>query len=91
MARQPRLNIAEGVDHVTQRGVEQRGIVVDDEDRQEWLRLLGRNTTRCAGRVFAYALLTNHVHIFLSSPESKFKVCSSLPDTAVVTLRRRNH
>ena len=33
MARQPRLNIAEGVDHVTQRGVEQRDIVVDDEDR----------------------------------------------------------
>ena len=37
MARQPRRNIAEGVYHVTQRGVEQRGIVVDDEDRQKWL------------------------------------------------------
>ncbi len=35
MARQPRLNIAEGVYHVTQRGVEQRDIVVDDEDHQE--------------------------------------------------------
>ena len=41
MARQPRLNIAEGVYHVTQRGVEQRDIVVDDEDRQEWLRWSG--------------------------------------------------
>ena len=36
MSRQPRLNIAEGVDHVTQRDVEQRDIVVDGEDRQEW-------------------------------------------------------
>jgi len=36
-AWQPRLNTAEGVNHVTQRGVEQRGIVVDDEDRQKWL------------------------------------------------------
>ena len=35
MSRPPRLNIAEGVYHVTQRGVEQRDIVVDDEDRQE--------------------------------------------------------
>ena len=48
MARQPRLNIAEGVDHVTQRGVEQRDIVVDDEDCQEWqsgadVRLLRRS------------------------------------------------
>ena len=34
MARQPRLKIAEGVYHVTQRGVEKRGIVVDDEDRR---------------------------------------------------------
>ena len=34
MTRQPRLNMAEGVDHVTQRGVEQRDIVADDEDRQ---------------------------------------------------------
>ncbi len=33
-ARQPRLNIAEGVDHVAQRGVEQRDIVVDDADRR---------------------------------------------------------
>ena len=36
MSRQPRLNSAEGVDHVTPRGVEQRDIVVDDDDRQEW-------------------------------------------------------
>ncbi len=34
MSWRPRLNIAEGVDHVTQRGIEQRDIVVDDEDRQ---------------------------------------------------------
>ena len=34
MARQHRLNIAEGIYHVTQRGVEQRDIVVDDGDRQ---------------------------------------------------------
>ena len=34
MARQPRMNIAKGVYHVTRRGVEQRDIVVDDEDRR---------------------------------------------------------
>ena len=42
MARQPRLNIAEGVDHVTQRGVEQRDIVVDDEERQSRVTIRGR-------------------------------------------------
>ncbi len=38
MSRQPRLNSAEGVDHVTPRGVEQRDIAVDDEGRQVSLR-----------------------------------------------------
>ena len=42
MARQPRLNIAEGVDHVTQRSVEQPDIVVDDEDRQQRMTIRGR-------------------------------------------------
>ena len=40
MPRQPRLNIENGVYHVTQRGLERRDIVADNQDRQEWLRLL---------------------------------------------------
>ncbi len=42
MARQPRLNIAEGVDHVTPRGGDQRDIVVDDGDRQPRVTIWNR-------------------------------------------------
>jgi hypothetical protein len=44
MPRQPRLNIADGVYHVTQRGIERRNIVREDRDRHEWFRLLDRYT-----------------------------------------------
>lgn len=45
MSRQPRLNVADGVYHVTQRGMERRGIVLDDEDRHDWWRLFDRQAT----------------------------------------------
>lgn len=69
MARQPRLEIEDGLYHVTNRGLERRNIVRDDEDRSEWLRLLGRIATRCRWRVFAHVLLDNHFHLYLRTPE----------------------
>ena len=69
MPRQPQLNIADGVYHVTQRGLERRNIVLNDHDRKEWFRLFSRHATQCGWRVFAYALLDNHFHIFLRTPQ----------------------
>ena len=69
MPRKPRLNIPNGVYHVTQRGLEKRDIVRDDTDRKEWLRLFNRQATQCLWRVFAYALLDNYFHIFLRTPQ----------------------
>ena len=57
MSRLPRLNIADGVYHVTQRGLERRDIVLNDKDRHDWWRLFDCQATRCGWRVFAYALL----------------------------------
>ena len=65
MARPLRLQIGNGVYHVTNRGVERRNIVRDDEDRQNWLRLLGRVAQRCRWRVFAYTRGANCDRPFL--------------------------
>ena len=91
MPRQPRLNIANGVYHLTQRGVEKRDIVADDEDRREWLRLLGRNATRCGWRVFAYALMTNHFHIFLRTPQPNLSAGMHAFESGYVSLFNRRH
>ncbi len=55
-----RLQLANGVYHVTNRGVDRRDIVTDDQDRQKWLYCLGDAATRYGWRVYACALLTNH-------------------------------
>ena len=54
MSRSARRAIANGLYHVMNRGHEQRDIVLDDVDRQEWMRLLDRVAIRCEWRVFFF-------------------------------------
>ncbi len=46
MSRPLRIEIENGIYHVTSRGWERRVIVADDRDRQEWLKLLDRVARR---------------------------------------------
>lgn len=69
MARPLRIDIEDGLYHVTSRGWERRVVVRDDRDRQRWLELLERVATRCGWRVFAWALLDNHFHLYLRTPQ----------------------
>lgn len=64
MPRQPRLEVPGFLYHVTNRGIERRNIVRDDNDRRTWFRLLERVATRCEWRMFAYVLLDNHFHLY---------------------------
>ena len=91
MSRQPRLNIADGVYHVTQRGLEKRRIVSDDQDRREWLRLLSRPATQRGWRVFADALLDNHFHIFLRTPQPNLSAGMHAFESGYVTLFNKRH
>lgn len=70
MARPLRVDIRDGTYHVTSRGLERRAIVQDDADRAKWLELLDRVAARRRWRVFAWALMTNHFHLFLQTPEA---------------------
>jgi len=69
MARPLRIDVEDGLYHVTSRGWERRVIVRDDPDRQRWLDLLDRVATRCGWRVFAWALMSNHFHLYLRTPQ----------------------
>ena len=46
MSRPLRIEMAEGLFHVTARGWERRVIVASDRDREDWLRLLDRVAAR---------------------------------------------
>jgi len=67
MARQARLDAPGTLHHVMVRGIELRRIVDDEEDGKEFVTRLGAVARETATAVYAWALMTNHAHILLSS------------------------
>ena len=49
--------------HITQRGNNRVDVFLDDEDKAKYLSLLKDYSKRLAVDVWAYCLMTNHVHI----------------------------
>jgi len=70
MARPLRIEMDDGIYHVTSRGLERRKIVRDDADRERWLDLLATVCTRRDWRVFSWALMDNHFHLHLRTPHA---------------------
>ena len=91
MARPLRIDIAGGVYHVTTRGWERRDVVDDDEDRCTWLRLLDRVALRFGWRIYAWALMRNHWHLFLSTPEPDLSRGMHDLNSGYATLYNRRH
>ncbi|MBL7037462.1 MAG: transposase [Pirellulaceae bacterium] len=86
-----RFPVENGLFHVTNRGVDRRDIVLDDHDRKTWLRLLDRNATRCGWRVFAFALLDNHFHLYLRTPQANLSTGMRDFEGGYATLFNRRH
>jgi REP element-mobilizing transposase RayT len=53
--------------HVIIRGIEKRRIVDDDQDRDNFVSRLGQVAITTRTSIYAWALMTNHAHILLSS------------------------
>ncbi len=69
MPRRPRLELPGIPLHITQRGVNRCAIFIDDDDRHHYLRLLGLFAREGTLAVHAYVLMTNHVHLLVSSSQ----------------------
>jgi REP element-mobilizing transposase RayT len=67
MSRPPRLEFSGAVYHVIARGNEQRDVFRDDSDRELYLRRLAHYRDRFRFRVYAYCLMSNHVHLALET------------------------
>lgn len=86
-----RFPIENGLFHVTNRGVDRRDIVLDDGDRTTWLRLLDRNAARCGWRIFAFALLSNHFHLYLRTPRPNLSTGMRDFESGYATLFNQRH
>jgi putative transposase len=69
MARLPRLTLPGQPHHVIQRGNNRQPIVVDREDREMLLALIGEHAARLQVALHAYVLMDNHFHL-LATPST---------------------
>lgn len=69
MARPLRLEFAGALYHVTSRGDHQEDIFLCDDDRKEWLEVLGIVCSRFNWVVHTYCQMTNHYHLLLETAD----------------------
>lgn len=67
MARLSRIVVPGYPHHVTQRGVRSMEVFDSEEDRREYLEMLGAEIARHGVAILAWCLMTNHVH-FIAVP-----------------------
>ena len=65
MPRTPRLKSQSGIYHIMLRGINQQIIFEDDEDYIKFIDTLKSYKAISGYEVFAYCLMSNHVHILL--------------------------
>jgi putative transposase len=65
MARKPRLEVEGGLYHIITRGVDRRDIFHSLEDHQKFLSLLGIQKEKLPFFLYAYCLMTNHIHLLI--------------------------
>jgi REP element-mobilizing transposase RayT len=70
MSRPLRIELAGGLYHVTSRGDRREAIYRDDQDRTDWLTLLGEVCGRFNWRCHAYCEMTNHYHFVVETPDA---------------------
>ena len=74
MPRTARLDIPGLLQHVIVRGIENRDIFLDDQDRQSFLRRFSKLLQETETDCLAWALLPNHLHLLLRPNHSKLAV-----------------
>jgi REP element-mobilizing transposase RayT len=70
MARPLRLEFPGALYHLTARGNARARIYADDQDRTEFLELLGRTCERFNWHAHGYCLMDNHYHLVIETPEA---------------------
>ena len=65
MARKSRIDAPGALHHIIVRGIERRSIFADAQDYKNFLERLGNIITDSSTSCYAWALMTNHVHLLL--------------------------
>ena len=63
MSRGAREKSGSGIYHIMLRGINQQDIFEDDDDRQRFIKTLGRVKKETDVEIYAYRLMNNHIHL----------------------------
>lgn len=91
MARPLRLEFPGAVYHVMSRGNERKPIARDDADRNKRLDWLRRTVQTYAWRLHAFALMRNHDHLFVETPEANLSAGMQYLNGSYTTYFNRRH
>jgi len=69
MTRPMRIEYPDAVYHVTSRGNARNDIFNSEQDRKEFLSILGRVVGRYNWICHAYCLMDNHYHLVIETPD----------------------
>ena len=91
MSRPPRVLSSTGLYHVIFRGINHLNIFEENEDYQKMLEIIAKLKENENFEVYAYCLMTNHVHLFLKEKElgDIKKIMHKLLTTYVVWFNRK--
>ncbi len=70
MTRKPRIHFPGAFYHVIARGNRKQGIFLDDKDLERFLAYLSEVKGRFSLRLYAYALMKNHLHLLIEVEET---------------------
>lgn len=74
MARPIRLEFSGALYHVTSRGDGREAIYLSDEDRLNWLAVLGQVCARFNWVIHAWCQMSNHYHLLVETPEANLSI-----------------
>lgn len=74
MPRASRLKSQSGIYHIMLRGINQQVIFEDDEDYSKFIETLKNYKAISGYQIFAYCLMSNHIHILLQTGQEDLDV-----------------
>jgi REP element-mobilizing transposase RayT len=82
MARKPRIEFPHALYHVIARGNQRRNIFLESADYSKYLGLVARYKENYDFRLFAYALMINHIHLLIETGDAPLsKIMQGLQQT----------
>ena len=89
MSRVARIVVPGFAHHVTQRGNRRDDVFYTDDDRRAYLRFLRQYAERHGLSIWAYCLMTNHIHL-VAVPQREDSLAKALHDAHTVYAMRFN-